>query len=100
MTLLEEEELDKAEVALAFGGDGTILKTARYVIKYGTPILGINMGTLGYLADTEPKDVITALEKMLRGEFAIEKRCTLKIDALKRVFCCRYTCDKIYSMLP
>ncbi|MGN0767954.1 MAG: NAD(+)/NADH kinase [Christensenellales bacterium] len=71
----------EADVALVFGGDGTILKTASLLIDYGTPILGINMGTVGYLADSEPSDAVNALKKFLNGDYKTEKRSTLQITA-------------------
>ena len=76
---LSQDRYAEIDVVLSFGGDGTILKTARYFLEYGTPIIGVNMGTVGYLTDTEPKDVVPALTKFLNGDYKIEKRSTLKI---------------------
>lgn len=76
-----EDNPSEADVALVFGGDGTILKTARLLIDYGTPILGINMGTVGYLADSEPADAVAALKKFLNGDYKTEKRSALQISA-------------------
>lgn len=74
------DELHKANAALVFGGDGTILKAAGLLIDYGTPVLGINMGTVGYLADSEPCEVVKALKKFLSGDYKTEKRSTLKVS--------------------
>ena len=65
------DELHKANAALVFGGDGTILKAAGLLIDYGTPVLGINMGTVGYLADSEPCEVVQALKKFLSVDYKI-----------------------------
>ena len=68
----------ESEVILSFGGDGTLLTTAHNVGARETPILGVNMGRLGFLADTEVqqlKDTILQLEK---GKYRIESRMVLE----------------------
>lgn len=65
---------DKSDFVVVLGGDGTILRVARKAAKYKTPILGINFGTLGYLADVERNDAFDALDKVLKGEYSVEKR--------------------------
>nr|MBX2822449.1 NAD(+)/NADH kinase [Rhodothermaceae bacterium] len=68
----------ESEVILSFGGDGTLLSTAHHVGARETPILGVNMGRLGFLADTEVqqlKDTILQLEK---GKYRIESRMVLE----------------------
>ena len=72
-------EAKQADFILSFGGDGTILKAARMFCDVQTPILGVNMGTVGYLTDSEPKDVVATLDKFLQGAYTIEKRNTLSI---------------------
>ncbi len=63
---------------LVLGGDGTVLNAARERIgKQNIPILGINMGTLGYLTEVEPEGVESALEKLLSGDFELESRMML-----------------------
>ncbi|MGN1318056.1 MAG: NAD(+)/NADH kinase [Lachnospirales bacterium] len=64
----------KADFVVVLGGDGTILRVARKAARYGAPILGINFGTLGYLADVERNDAIEALTKVLDGNYKVEKR--------------------------
>lgn len=73
-----EDIYQNADFVVVLGGDGTILRVARVAAKYSAPILGINLGTLGYLADVEKNDAITAIEKALRGEYTIEKRMMLE----------------------
>lgn len=72
------EIYENAEFVVVLGGDGTILRVARTAAKYGTPILGINLGTLGYLADVEKNDAVTAIQRVLDGQFTIEKRMMLE----------------------
>lgn len=62
---------------IVLGGDGTILKAAKKIAKYEKNILGINMGTLGYLADVEKQDAFSAIEKVLKNDYTIEKRIML-----------------------
>ncbi len=73
-----DELYENADFVVVLGGDGTILKVARGTAKYSTPILGINFGTLGYLADVEKADAKVAIEKVLEGNYKIEKRMMLE----------------------
>ncbi len=65
-----EEILSSVEVALVLGGDGTILKVAPMAAKTGTPIMGINLGHLGFLAQTE-KGNYQVFEDILSGNYSI-----------------------------
>jgi NAD+ kinase len=73
------EEMEKAEVdfIVSVGGDGTILRTI-HKMAAPLPILGINMGTLGFLVDVEPEDAIKTLEQLLMG-FEVDARSRLKV---------------------
>lgn len=70
----------KAEVAVVLGGDGTILRSARYLAVHRVPILGINMGGLGYLTEVNLNDVYSVMELILKGNFATEKRMMLDVS--------------------
>lgn len=63
--------------AIVLGGDGTILKTARYYSKYDVPILGINLGRLGFLSQAKSSQTEEAINYMLNGTFKIEDRIML-----------------------
>ena len=65
------------------GGDGTILKAARYYSECEIPILGINLGHLGFLSQVGEEDVEPALSKILNNEFIVEERMMLKADKYK-----------------
>ena len=67
----------KAEFLISLGGDGTLLQAAREGASYGIPVLGINLGRLGFLCEIEREDVFGALEKVLRQEFQIQERLML-----------------------
>jgi NAD+ kinase len=70
-------EARKAEAAVALGGDGTLLMAARSVAPLGLPVLGINLGRLGFLAGTEPQRAPQALTKLLEGQLDISNRMML-----------------------
>ena len=72
------EMYKSVDFVVVIGGDGTILRVARCAAIFDTPILGINFGTLGYLADVEKINAIDAIEKVLNGDFTIENRMMLE----------------------
>jgi len=74
----EEQLYDQAECVLVFGGDGTMLWTARRVVRTGTPIIGINLGHLGFLTEIDVPEVLPALEKLLEGQYHVEERMMLE----------------------
>lgn len=65
------------DVLVAMGGDGTLLATVRAVGDSTTPILGINLGSLGFLTQQTPDELPSALDAILRGEYRIEERMLL-----------------------
>lgn len=65
------------DCAVVIGGDGTLIEAAR-VLKSRVPILGVNMGTLGYLTEVEPAHLEESLAQLLQGEYHIEKRMMLE----------------------
>jgi len=60
-----------ADIALVLGGDGAILRAARQMGYRQVPVLGVNLGKLGFLADLSPEEVRTHLASLLRGEFTV-----------------------------
>lgn len=67
-----------SEVILSFGGDGTLLSTAYNVGAHQTPILGVNFGRLGFLADTEVSNLHDTIRRLEKGEYRIEDRMVLE----------------------
>ncbi|RDB60802.1 ATP-NAD kinase [Gordonibacter sp. 28C] len=83
----DHEELNAAlasgvEMAVVLGGDGTILRTARQIGTTGVPILGINFGRLGFLANTSDEGVVSAMAAALAGDVVAEQRTNLQIDVV------------------
>lgn len=70
----------EADLAISVGGDGTFLNAAERVGPKGIPILGINTGRLGFLADVSESDIETAIQEIFRNDFAIEDRSQLELD--------------------
>jgi NAD+ kinase len=68
------------DLAISIGGDGTMLRTVRMVSADNVPVLGVNLGRLGYLAQIEPGELHSALERFLRGEYGIEERLMIEVD--------------------
>ena len=75
----ETKDTEKADLIISFGGDGTLLVAAKETLKKDIPVMAVNMGTLGYLADISPKDVVEMLEKYRRNECIVDKRTFLKV---------------------
>ncbi len=69
---------EDVECCIVLGGDGTMLQAARCVFEREIPILGVNLGTIGYLAEVEMADMESALNKLLNDDFEIEERMMLK----------------------
>ncbi len=65
------------ECVIVLGGDGTLLKAARDIVECEIPLLGVNLGTLGYLAEVEISNIEDALDKLLHGTYIIEERMML-----------------------
>ena len=65
------------DMALSIGGDGTLLGVCRRFDDQGVPVCGINLGTLGFLADIEPRELESRLAKILAGQYRVERRLLL-----------------------
>lgn len=65
------------DCALVIGGDGTFIQASRLLFGHEVPMLGINMGTLGYLTEVEVQNVEDAIAQLMRGEYSIERRMML-----------------------
>ena len=70
----------KSELIVVLGGDGTMLRAARYVAGHKVPILGINMGSFGYLTEVNLNETHSALELIIKGDFETEKRMMLDVS--------------------
>ena len=77
-------DVKKAEVILIFGGDGTLLYFARHLYPCTTPVLPINLGSLGFLAHTGSDKIIDSLQYVLNGNFTLLERMLLSIKIIKK----------------
>lgn len=71
------------DMVFVLGGDGTLLKTARYFAPMGTPILGVNLGTVGFLSSVEVEDLVDIVDLVLQGKYQIEKRMMIDVQLLQ-----------------
>ena len=73
-SLSHQEFSSKADLIIVFGGDGTLLGSARRYLKFNIPILGINMGTVGFLTDIKIEDFESVIKDIIDGNCKIEER--------------------------
>jgi len=72
--LSHKEFSEKIDLLVVFGGDGTLLNSARQYLEYEIPILGINMGNVGFLTDIKVENFHTSMQEILDGNYKIEER--------------------------
>lgn len=77
-----EEALPGAKLLVCFGGDGTILHTARAATRSSTPLIGVNLGSKGFMADLEP-DALEGLIAAARGQYTPERRMMLDVALIR-----------------
>ncbi len=80
-TVPERRLAESCDILISIGGDGTILRMTRLVSRHGTPILGVNLGKLGFLAEVSRDELDGVLDEILRGEFEVEERIMLEAVA-------------------
>lgn len=68
----------KCDIAVTVGGDGTIIHSAKYAAKYDKPMIGVNVGRLGFAAEVEP-DKISDLLRIIKGDYSVNKRMLLDV---------------------
>ena len=71
------------DLVVVIGGDGTLLSVARSAVPLGIPILGVNLGSLGFLTELNPDECLTGLAAVLRGDYTVEERQTLRVRHLR-----------------
>lgn len=74
---------EECDVVIAVGGDGTLLKAARAVADYETPVIGVNLGRIGFLVDISPDQLLPKLDEILAGRFLTEERLMLRARILR-----------------
>jgi len=79
-----EQLVERSEIIVALGGDGTLLNAARTIAPSGTPVFGINLGHLGFLTEIEVPEIVDAFNKLLKGEYHLEERILLEARVIRR----------------
>lgn len=77
-----EEELDRADLMICFGGDGTILHAARDATLHNIPVLGVNMGSVGFMAELERSE-LSLLVPLAQGVYTIQERMMLDVKVFR-----------------
>lgn len=80
----EADAATGAEVALAFGGDGTFLRACEITRPAGVPLLGVNLGHVGFLAEAEPDELDAAIDAVAACSYGVDERTTLEVQAFHR----------------
>lgn len=73
---------ENCDMAITVGGDGTIIHAAKYAAKYEVPLIGVNVGRLGFAADVEPEEV-SELTRLISGDYSTENRFLLDVEVVK-----------------
>lgn len=82
-TSIETSNLTNIDIAITLGGDGTLLNIARLMAPYSIPVLGINMGHLGFLTEIEISDLYVSLNRLKEGDYFIDKRMMLEAQVIR-----------------
>lgn len=77
-----EEMFESADIAITVGGDGTIIHAAKYSARQNTPLIGVNVGRLGFAAEVEP-DETESLLRIIKGDYQTESRILLDVEVIK-----------------
>lgn len=85
-TTNSDADLSMVDAVIVLGGDGTMLRAAHYIGEYDAPLLGINLGTLGFLTEIEACAAKEAIDRLLTGDYEIEERMMCKGEAHGKVF--------------
>lgn len=79
----EDDPEPALDLMLVLGGDGTFLAAARQMAPLGTPLLGVDLGGFGFLAEEDPEAALRQIERLLAGDFAIEERLMLRARGVR-----------------
>ena len=77
-----EDLFSRCDCAVTVGGDGTIIHSARHCAVFGKPVIGVNLGTLGYVAELEPSE-INSLTRLLSGDYNVAERMLLDVSVVR-----------------
>ncbi len=74
---------ERPDAVIVLGGDGTMLRSARDFVEEGIPLLGVNLGGLGYLTEVDKDNIFPSLERLVKGDFFIEERMMLEGSVIR-----------------
>lgn len=74
-------QVDRADVIVSLGGDGTLLRGVTYALDWKSSLLGINMGRVGFLTEAEPGEIEAVLGQVIEGEYEIDERAVLHVES-------------------
>ena len=77
-----DREMPNAAAVICFGGDGTILHAAKDASNFGVPIVGVNMGSVGFMAELEQSEILQ-LTRLISGEYKLENRMLLDVRVIR-----------------
>jgi NAD+ kinase len=75
------EAADGVELAIVLGGDGTLLRAAEIARPAQTPLIGVNLGHIGFLAEAEPDGLTDTIDRLIAGDYRVEERMTIDVTA-------------------
>ncbi|MCK4568832.1 MAG: NAD kinase [Bacteroidales bacterium] len=81
-----DELVGNADMMFSIGGDGTLLDTVSLVRDSGIPVLGVNLGRLGFLSSISRDDIIPAVEKVIQGDYTLDQRTLLHLETKEGLF--------------
>lgn len=81
-----EEIRDKADFLVSIGGDGTLLHTVTLVRDSGIPIIGINIGKLGFLSSIAKDEILPAIDSIINNEYFLDKRTLIQLETKENLF--------------
>lgn len=80
--VLDAPETGKIDMIFVFGGDGTVLRALDSYVDRDIPMLGVNLGRMGFLLETEPDELDAAIERIAKGEYDVERRMMLYVEGM------------------
>lgn len=78
--IIDRDDSESIEVVVVFGGDGTILRSAEWALGRRVPVLGVNLGHVGFLAELEVSDLPRIVDQVIRCDYVIEHRLTVTVE--------------------